>query len=142
MEGDTFWSDTWDTIKEFQSTPSVWRETRRARCSAIHVSFQSTPSVWRETLFASGFECYLDISIHSLRMEGDQVNPHCGGRNFQYFNPLPPYGGRLCIFHLSAQFILFQSTPSVWRETNHFALNSSTVLFQSTPSVWRETLRT
>ena len=34
---------------QFQSTPSVWREThltRRRKCAII---FQSTPSVWRET---------------------------------------------------------------------------------------------
>ena len=33
----------------------------------------------------------------------------------------------------------FQSTPSVWRETNAHILSIVTILFQSTPSVWRET---
>ena len=80
-----------------------------------------------------------NISIHSLRMEGDQqrsihfpttfpnfnpLPPH-GGRHFQqgqrledfHFNPLPPHGGRLRrrLYHL--QPLLFQSTPSAWRET-------------------------
>ena len=37
-------------IHAFQSTPSVWRETR-SRLSAISQPiFQSTPSVWRETV--------------------------------------------------------------------------------------------
>jgi len=57
--------------------------------------FQSTPSVWRETP-SQAFVIYNStvISIHSLRVEGDQM--------------------------LKAQIKLmeaFQSTPSVWRET-------------------------
>ena len=78
------------------------------------------------------------------------------------FNPLPPYGGR----RLSAVFIttlsVFQSTPSVWRETfahvfpcphalisihslrmegdrQAFFAKKVYKKFQSTPSVWRET---
>ena len=81
------------------------------------------------------------ISIHSLRMEGDQTNqgygkeaecnfnplpPH-GGRQRtperctfrrNHFNPLPPHGGRLLVSYLKEQILLFQSTPSAWRETN------------------------
>ena len=34
------------------------------------------------------------ISIHSLRVEGDQIPPARFGRR-QKFNPLPPCGGRL-----------------------------------------------
>ena len=34
-------------------------------------SFQSTPSAWRETPFLSFLSVFLYISIHSLRMEGD-----------------------------------------------------------------------
>ena len=33
--------------------------------------FQSTPSAWRETEWLSFFAMLADISIHSLRMEGD-----------------------------------------------------------------------
>ena len=78
---------------QFQSTPSVWRETfcrdwwgewnnfnplppcggrrHQIKCQPSSAPFQSTPSVWRETLRitqrgGSGF-----ISIHSLRVEGD-----------------------------------------------------------------------
>ena len=35
--------------------------------------------------------------------------------------------------------IIFQSTPSVWRETNTIMNEFVKELFQSTPSVWRET---
>ena len=97
--------------------------------------------------------------------------PPCGGRpdkcdaleHFQDFNPLPPCGGRLVRF--CPAFCIrsaFQSTPSVWRETNkeftlddfsHISIHSLRVegdhdglrriagnhRFQSTPSGWRET---
>ena len=92
---ETFTSTICDIIfLIFQSTPSVWRETIPGTfCVLLQGLFQSTPSVWRETLTA--FQPYgiPEISIHSLRMEGDPktgtaLSPHI------YFNPLPPYGGR------------------------------------------------
>ena len=82
-------------------------------CSRL---FQSTPSAWRETLLAVSIELISDISIHSLRMEGDyaavalvgdlyisihslrmegdQARP-AGLCPTLHFNPLPPHGGRL-----------------------------------------------
>ena len=148
--------------KVFQSTPSVWRETRlyferatqrehfnplppyggRLKLMAVirmERTFQSTPSVWRETIhFATG-ELFPGISIHSLRMEGDRFG--------------------FCVFPGNQKF---QSTPSVWRETqesshctvpsHHFNplppyggrlrrnwKDCAISVFQSTPSVWRET---
>ena len=55
----------------FQSTPSVWRETPILRKDKVPDTFQSTPSVWRET--ATKMDAYTSrsISIHSLRVEGD-----------------------------------------------------------------------
>ena len=35
------------------------------------MEFQSTPSAWRETFGVLSASPVLDISIHSLRMEGD-----------------------------------------------------------------------
>ena len=35
----------------------------------------------------------------------------------KHFNPLPPYGGRLHIYLSKLLILIFQSTPSVWRET-------------------------
>ena len=58
----------------FQSTPSAWRETIQSSSFSMISSFQSTPSAWRET-----FQTHViatddkGISIHSLRMEGDDV---------------------------------------------------------------------
>ncbi len=59
--------------QEFQSTPSVWRETFVSRLVyQVGIIFQSTPSVWRETFRHDS----LDVFISD-------------------FNPLPPCGGRL-----------------------------------------------
>ena len=57
-----------------------------------------------------------DISIHSLRMEGDSFLAalHRPAANF---NPLPPYGGRPGAEFFRTPHNAFQSTPSVWRET-------------------------
>ena len=57
------------------------------------------------------------ISIHSLRVEGDQQ-----------------------ILKISHLLLIFQSTPSVWRETLLLVWVWGVIVkFQSTPSVWRET---
>ncbi len=79
--------------KEFQSTPSAWRETqgirhfRKRRSISIH-------SLRMEGDLINGkftFEMY--ISIHSLRMEGDVQSLYYAS-DFLHFNPLPPHGGR------------------------------------------------
>ena len=102
-----------------------------------------------------------DISIHSLRVEGDRSYAfhNFGGCNF---NPLPPCGGRPSLKKHVYRHLRFQSTPSVWRETQLDCLSRGTRCisihslrvegdqralgsltqhraFQSTPSVWRET---
>ena len=56
--------------------------------------FQSTPSAWRETALAQSEHVRFIISIHSLRMEGDQ-RPRLSTAWQKHFNPLPPHGGRL-----------------------------------------------
>ena len=147
-------------IPVFQSTPSAWRETGICSHASAMLSFQSTPSAWRETKSAWDFSSSLAISIHSLRMEGDRntsaavrsaqyfnpLPPHGGrhhltvqGTDFRHFNPLPPHGGRLKPFEFHARQSAFQSTPSAWRETFRGADDISGNLFQSTPSAWRET---
>ena len=58
--------------RTFQSTPSVWRETRPRIVKKWIDPFQSTPSVWRETHKTPEIYRVCDISIHSLRVEGDE----------------------------------------------------------------------
>ena len=64
-----------------------------------------------------------NISIHSLRMEGDdKVRKQAA--LCKHFNPLPPHGGRqgaLCRVRVPETF---QSTPSAWRETNEIGCHN------------------
>ena len=108
--------------------------------SQVNPIFQSTPSVWRETLSGfHSFQCFT-ISIHSLRMEGDNCSHRVTLQNV-HFNPLPPYGGRPERRCLAMKRFKFQSTPSVWRETFCSSAFRDTLSFQSTPSAWRETVQ-
>ena len=126
---------------QFQSTPSVWRETssppqarlvpphfnplppcggRRDRCHLDSVTsrFQSTPSVWRETGVKIG-----------------------GVAHLRNFNPLPPCGGRR-LTAPKAVHLLPISIHSL-RVEGDIGLPSVQCVpaaFQSTPSVWRETI--
>ena len=78
------------------------------------------------------------ISIHSLRMEGDwsvvPLSPTVG-----YFNPLPPYGGRLATARNTAQHGYFNPLPPYGGRRPVRPSAISCTRFQSTPSVWRET---
>ena len=104
-----------------------------------------------------------NISIHSLRMEGDhrthagintpiafqstpsawretELHRHKSAVWIQNFNPLPPHGGRLSAATTRISSPAFQSTPSAWRETSKEAKEcAQSIEFQSTPSAWRET---
>ena len=183
MEGDVSELPVKPVRIAFQSTPSAWRETcciRSFTCScviSIHslrmegdaVSFEPyrRTAISIHSLRMEGddtiFPClrYLIISIHSLRMEGDCI-PAVFPVGSIHFNPLPPHGGRLVSSRISTLVMLFQSTPSAWRETpgssgkyvsgkisihslrmegdvGCFRQIDSAKTFQSTPSAWRET---
>ena len=80
-------------------------------------TFQSTPSVWRETR---------RFATNNRRSCNFNPLPPCGGRpmisqsdvrDYRDFNPLPPCGGRPAQNMQIKINNLFQSTPSVWRET-------------------------
>ena len=59
---------------EFQSTPSEWRETYLFQGTDRILEFQSTPSEWRETPARERQQTAAAISIHSLRVEGDDLD--------------------------------------------------------------------
>ena len=59
---------------------------------AVKITFQSTPSAWRVTIDWDSVGLEYDISIHTLRMEGDRQVPP-GVWFVLYFNPHPPHGG-------------------------------------------------
>ena len=146
----------------FQSTPSVWRETSCHRSIQLTgKNFNPLPPYGGRPVICGFHNNAVSISIHSLRMEGDEAKKQdtpedgtfqstpsvwretrnlalqgCSTRNF---NPLPPYGGRLKKAGYSVFAPAFQSTPSVWRETDAADATRCNRQFQSTPSVWRET---
>ena len=81
---------------------------------------------------------WLIISIHSLRMEGDR--PFLPDLHILIIFQSTPSAWRETETTLSRQGgLLFQSTPSAWRETNKNIKYTLQKLFQSTPSAWRET---
>ena len=71
MEGDISPHNITSTISYFNPLPPYGGRQLFASSDAAKRAFQSTPSVWRETgEKVSGNEAF-QISIHSLRMEGD-----------------------------------------------------------------------
>ena len=104
------------------------------------MTFQSTPSAWRETYNNADGLKQLEISIHSLRMEGDGTT-----------SPITPTTSSISIHSLRMEGDAsrsrideiagtFQSTPSAWRETEKPSpVMTPKMTFQSTPSAWRET---
>ena len=86
-------------IFQFLSTPSGWRATNTALRLSEPVEFLSTPSGWRATVGLVKRAHNVKISIHALRVEGDEIMRYA----------------------FRAQ-IIFLSTPSGWRATL-FGLN-------------------
>ena len=84
------------------------------------------------------FPGYPGISIHSLRMEGDRHMLPRLRHALISIHSLRMEGDAKILFHVK-RFLIFQSTPSAWRETFRGADDISGNLFQSTPSAWRET---
>ena len=101
------------------------------------------------------------ISIHSLRMEGDDLFLHSIStrQTFQstpsawretcqvlhifqhgiYFNPLPPHGGRLSYCAMCTISTYFNPLPPHGGRLHTGVNFVDCFLFQSTPSAWRET---
>ena len=122
----------------FQSTPSVGRATMASPTVPATIAFQSTPSVGRATFVEIFCFFFCSISIHALRGEGDTITravqattnisihalrgegDEVRSKKFKtvvYFNPRPPWGGRLSREKGGEIKCLFQSTPSVGRAT-------------------------
>ena len=106
----------WEPVP-FQSTPSAWRETYQVLvlfCRQFH--FNPLPPHGGRQLIVFVLLSGIVISIHSLRMEGDPVLGKFALSD-RHFNPLPPHGGRHITPLLYLSALIFQSTPSAWRET-------------------------
>ena len=75
MEGDQVTVCVHNRRTQFQSTPSVWRETASADSNApISMNFNPLPPYGGRLYVAALALKSLAISIHSLRMEGDPGN--------------------------------------------------------------------
>ena len=79
------------------------------------------------------------ISIHSLRVEGDALDS-IEYRQAFIFQSTPSVWRETIAFKRWFDDEKFQSTPSVWRETKQALRALEANIFQSTPSVWRETV--
>ena len=119
--------------KEFQSTPSAWRETQSDRpYDGCRVYFNPLPPHGGRRGCPHRAVRSVAISIHSLRMEGDSIpsiasnarfisihSLRMEGDNFdesnrtvtEHFNPLPPHGGRRAVDRGGSNRIYFNPLP-------------------------------
>ena len=118
VEGDCIFSSSSTILLRFLSTPSEWRATAKYRLEhPTDPTFLSTPSGWRATAQTFHRGSFAKVSIHALRVEGDQrFNPREVGTNCFY--PRPPGGGRPRALSTQIALVMtFLSTPSGWRAT-------------------------
>ena len=92
VEGDGYFWLAAPGIHLFQSTPSAWRVTIALAILVPSLEFQSTPSAWRVTNLSDAKKKAENISIHTLRVEGDRLC-NCSVSCLHNFNPHPPRGG-------------------------------------------------
>ena len=80
------------------------------------MTFQSTPSAWRVTSYADTVSRGRQISIHTLRMEGDVVKGFEGDNLEISIHTLRMEGDESLTWYITL-LVVFQSTPSAWRVT-------------------------
>ena len=116
--------------RPLSASPSIWKRS----------AFLSTPSGWRATLYPNRQKYGIQISIHALRVEGDEGKNGDGteGRNFY---PRPPGGGRRttyikakCVRPISIHALRVEGDRGLRR-----SIRLPPVEFLSTPSGWRAT---
>ena len=135
MEGDVLLNSNRTMYLHFNPLPPHGGRRYRPDIKADCIVFQSTPSAWRETRQFRKLSWNYGISIHSLRMEGDNSSSCSILRQFisihslrmegdgiaslltqdlSHFNPLPPHGGRLSktaqesVFHFAYPCTILQ----------------------------------
>ena len=128
-------------LVSFQSTPSAWRETAYSRPYRFLIAI-SIHSLRMEGDVDSA-------TGSTNKDDFNPLPPHGGRRHAQHipirgynFNPLPPHGGRplyqVPVFtEPSISIHSLRMEGDRWNEKQ----SHDAVLFQSTPSAWRETLQ-
>ena len=105
------------TTGVFQSTPSAWRETARFYPHTnLHRNFNPLPPHGGRQYGFMLFSRGRDISIHSLRMEGDDRIWLGAGTIHISIHSLRMEGDD-AESQVFSRIFSFQSTPSAWRET-------------------------
>ena len=145
----------------FYPRPPCGGRLGSSRFHKRRLPFLSTPSVWRATHPPPPACRGRSISIHALRVEGDNLLS-CGAVQVSQFLSTPSVWRATMGGELRVQLLKFLSTPSVWRATvvlaavpveriisihalrveGDFPLQAASIirfLFLSTPSVWRAT---
>ncbi len=98
MEGDGNSQTFGEWLEDFNPLPPHGgRQLEYAR-PAVEENFNPLPPHGGRPIGKAVGDDVPDISIHSLRMEGDATLKHNWGIS-RYFNPLPPHGGRLVAGH-------------------------------------------
>ena len=117
MEGDSRTKSPSLMLSYFNPLPPYGGRHTFAQTTNVDTEFQSTPSVWRETAAVGTVgKMLVRISIHSLRMEGDLQYVPCYHLGIISIHSLRMEGdGRKLAEGWKIE--TFQSTPSVWRET-------------------------
>ena len=139
MEGDCHFSFSFAFLSNFNPLPPRGGRPDIDVSLSVTTIFQSTPSAWRETsrsCLSSKFQRYFnplpprggrrgvthlnylfnDISIHSLRVEGDYKRFNYKNKHTISIHSLRVEGDRQTVI-IIINNDLFQSTPSAWRET-------------------------
>ena len=101
--------------RNFNPLPPCGGRPKQLHAKSPLLKFQSTPSVWRETMSSQTMYSSGSISIHSLRVEGDTVPLQQHKLFCISIHSLRVEGDP--IKTSKRRMMLFQSTPSVWRET-------------------------
>ena len=140
VEGDAFSPVLVYTLSNFNPLPP---------CGGRHFFDINSPSVVMISIHslrvegdhAAGFCGYCIFYFNPLPPCGGRRTPHISVQTASDFNPLPPCGGRLRIY-AGAQSGGGISIHSLRVEGDPLrSKRSPACLFQSTPSVWRETVR-
>ena len=164
MEGDSYFFIFFTSHSHFNPLPPHGGRPLSMLFAQKYAHFNPLPPHGGRPYFFIFFTSH--SHFNPLPPHGGRPLGRCLGRFETYhFNPLPPHGGRHIVSHRSDLEIIFQSTPSAWRETQtasaiilarrHFnplpphggrpTTRSITIsrfpIFQSTPSAWRETAK-
>ena len=140
MEGDLWICVSQVTRWKFQSTPSAWRETRKG----VRMAYSALISIHSLRMEGdlTGVMIFVPEShFNPLPPHGGRLLfAMLSHLSVIHFNPLPPHGGRHLVKlirfwaeNISIHSLRMEGDLFAWLRENGY------LIFQSTPSAWRET---